>query len=120
MTFRLDRGDWTYSWFTDFIGRQDNNRFYTDLDYNEPQDYFGLSGIYKVYTEAAFIHGLSARWSGDTWTITGGVQNIFDEGVPQVSDIGGITQLSAGNSPVAATGYDVRGRRAFVSVSKTF
>ncbi|MBU1288762.1 MAG: TonB-dependent receptor [Alphaproteobacteria bacterium] len=120
VTFRLDRGDWTYSWFTDFIGRQDNNRFDTDLDYNEPQDYFGLSGIYKVYTEAAFIHGLSARWSGDTWTITGGVQNIFDEGVPQVSDIAGITQLSAGNSPVAATGYDVRGRRAFVSVSKTF
>ncbi|MEQ9434846.1 TonB-dependent receptor [Hyphomonas sp.] len=120
VSLRLDRGDWTYSWFTDFIGRQDNNRFDTDVDYNDPQPYFGLDGIYKVYTEAGFTHGMSVRWTGDSWTITGGIRNIFDEHPPQVSDISGITQLSAGNTPLAATGYDIRGRRAFVNVSKTF
>jgi len=114
---RLDRGDWTYTWFTSFIGRQDDNRFYAD-DYNDPQDYFGLSGLYKSYTEAQWTHGLSARWEGDTWSITGGINNIFDEHPPQVSP--DLVQTSAGNTPVNATGYDFRGRRAFVSVSKTF
>ncbi|WP_439619641.1 TonB-dependent receptor plug domain-containing protein [Hyphomonas sp.] len=113
---RLDRGDWTYTWFTDFIGRQDDNRYFA-ADYNDPQAYFALTGLYKVYTEAQFTHGLSVRWTGDTWTITGGVRNIFDEHPPQVSDI---VQLSAGNTPVNATGYDIRGRRAFVNVSKKF
>ncbi|KCZ93813.1 TonB-dependent receptor plug domain-containing protein [Hyphomonas johnsonii] len=115
-SIRLDRGDWTYTWFTDFIGRQDDNRYYS-ADYNDPQAYFALTGLYKVYTEAQWTHGLSVRWSGDTWTLTGGVRNIFDEHPPQVSDI---VQLSAGNTPLSATGYDVRGRRAFVNVSKKF
>jgi len=113
---RLDRGDWTYSWFTNFVGRQDNNRNFND-DLNEPAAYFGLEGQYKVFTEAQFEHGASVRWTGDTWTITGGIRNIFDEAPPQVSDI---IQTSAGNTPLSATAYDYRGRRAFVSVSKTF
>jgi len=113
---RLDRGDWTYTWFTSFIGRQDDNRYFS-ADYNDPQAYFALTGLYKVYTEAQWTHGLSARWEGDTWSITGGINNIFDEHPPQVSDI---VQTSAGNTPVSATGYDFRGRRAFVSVSKKF
>lgn len=115
-SLRLDRGDWTYTWFTDFIGRQDDNRYFT-ADYNDPQAYFALTGLYKVYTEAQWTHGLSVRWTGDTWTLTGGVRNVFDEHPPQVSDI---VQLSAGNTPLSATGYDVRGRRAFVNISKKF
>lgn len=113
---RLDRGDWTYTWFTDFIGHQDDNRYYS-ADYNDPQAYFALTGRYKVYTEAQWTHGMSVRWTGDTWTLTGGIRNIFDEHPPQVSDL---VQTSAGNTPAAATGYDVRGRRAFVNVSKKF
>jgi iron complex outermembrane receptor protein len=116
-SIRLDRGDWTYTWFTSFIGRQDDNRYYDD-DYNLEQDYFAISGIYKAYTEAQWTHGLSARWKGDTWSITGGINNIFDEHPPQVSS--DLVQVSAGNTPANATGYDFRGRRAFVSVSKTF
>ena len=113
---RLDRGDWTYTWFTDFIGRQDNNR-YESADYNDPQAYFALTGLYKLYTEAQWTHGMSVRWKGDTWTLTGGINNIFDEHPPQVSDL---VQLSAGNTPAAATGYDIYGRRAFVNISKKF
>lgn len=113
---RLDRGDWTYTWFTNYVGRQDNNRNFAN-DLNEPSSYFGLQGLYKVHTEAEFRHGASIRWQGDTLSITGGIRNIFDEQPPQVSDI--IT-TSAGNTPLQGTGYDIRGRRAFVSVSKTF
>ncbi|MCA8893480.1 MAG: TonB-dependent receptor [Hyphomonas sp.] len=115
-SLRLDRGDWTYTWFTDFTGRQDDNRYFA-ADYNDPQNYFGLTGLYKVYTEAQWTHGASVRWQGDTWSITGGISNIFDEHPPQVSDI---VTTSAGNTPLNATAYDLRGRRAFVSVSKTF
>jgi len=114
-SLRLDRGDWTFTWFTDFVGRQDNNRNFS-ADLNEESTYFGLPALYKVYTEAEWRHGLSVRWVSDTWSITGGVINLFGEEPPQVSD-----QLSVtGNTPNFATAYDVRGRRAFVNVSKSF
>ena len=116
-SIRLDRGDFTYTWFTDFIGRQDDNRYFSD-DLNEPQDYFGVPGLYKAYTEAQWEHGASVRWQGDTWTLTGGINNIFDEHPPQVSP--DVVTTSAGNSALNATGYDYRGRRVFVGVSKKF
>ncbi|MBY9067330.1 TonB-dependent receptor [Hyphomonas sp. WL0036] len=115
-SIRLDRGDWTYTWFTDFVGRQDDNRYYA-ADYNEPQNYFGLPGLYTTSTEAVWYHGASVRWQGDSWTFAAGVNNIFDEAPPQVSDI---VTTSAGNTPLNGTAYDVRGRRGFVSVSKSF
>ncbi|OZB16394.1 MAG: hypothetical protein B7X53_09040 [Hyphomonas sp. 34-62-18] len=116
-SIRLDRGDWTYTWFTDYVGRQDDNRYFA-ADYNEPQAYFGLPGLYTTSTEAVFYHGASVRWQGDTWTLAAGVNNIFDEAPPQVSS--SLVTTSAGNTPLLATGYDLRGRRGFVSVSKTF
>ena len=116
MLVTLDRGDFTYSWFTDYVGRQDDNRYFT-ADLNQPDTYFGLPALYDVNTEAQFTHGASVRWQGDTWTLAGGVRNIFDEHPPQVSDI--IT-TSAGNTPLSATAYDVLGRTFFFTVSKTF
>lgn len=115
VSIRLDRGDWTYSWFTDFTGHQDDNRRF-EVDLNDPQDYFGLDGLYDVNTEAEFRHGASLRWEGDTWSFTAGMRNIFDEEPPQVSDV--LTVV--GNTPLNATGYDFRGRRAFFNVSKSF
>lgn len=112
---RLDRGDWTYTWFTDFTGRQDNNRNFA-ADLNDPSSYFGLQGLYDVNTEAEFRHGASVRWAGDTWSVTAGMRNIFDEEPPQVSDV--LTVV--GNTPINGTGYDYRGRRAFLNVSKVF
>ncbi|PKP81804.1 MAG: TonB-dependent receptor [Alphaproteobacteria bacterium HGW-Alphaproteobacteria-18] len=113
---RLDRGDWTFTWFTDFVGRQDANRSFVN-DMSVPQNYNGRPGLYKVYTEATWYHGTSVRWKGDTWSIAAGVNNIFDEHPPAVSDA---ISSTVGNTTVLATGYDLRGRRGFVSVSKTF
>lgn len=115
---RLDRGDWTYQWFASFVGHQDDNRYYS-ADYNDAQTYFGVPGaIYTTSTEATWTHGISARWEGDTWSITGGISNLFDEAPPAVS--GSLVTTSAGNTPLNATAYDIRGRRAFVTISKTF
>ena len=116
-SIRLDRGDWTYTWFTNFVGRQDDNRYFDD-DLNQPVSYFGIPGLYTASTEATWTHGFSVRWQGDTWSITGGVRNVFDEAPPLVSP--DVVTTSAGNTPLSATSYDVRGRRAFVSVSKKF
>ncbi len=116
MLVTLDRGDWTYSWFTDYVGRQDDNRYFA-ADLNEPDTYYGLPALYDVNTEAQFTHGASVRWQGDTWTFAGGVRNIFDEEPPQVSDI---ISLSAGNTPLSATAYDALGRTFFFTVAKTF
>lgn len=112
----LDRGDWTYSWFVDYVGRQDDNRYFT-ADLNQPDTYFGLPALYDVNTEAQFTHGASVRWQGDTWTLAGGVRNLFDEEPPQVSDV---IATSAGNTPLSATAYPVLGRTFFVNISKTF
>lgn len=117
MLVSLDRGDWTYSWFTNYIGRQDNNRRFND-DLNEPSPYFGIPALYDVNTEAQFEHGASVRWQGDTWTFAGGVRNIFDEEPPQVS--AGQVTTSAGNTPLNATAYDVLGRTFFFTISKAF
>ncbi len=114
-SLRLDRGDWTFNWFTDFVGRQDNNRNFAD-DLNLESSYFGLPAVYKVNTEAEWRHGLSVRWMSDTWSVTGGIINVFDEEPPQTSDLISVT----GNTPNFATAYDARGRRAFVNFSKTF
>jgi iron complex outermembrane receptor protein len=114
---RLERGDFTYSWFIDYIGHQDNNRDFV-ADLNLPANYFGLQGLYDVETEAVFYHGASVRWEGDTWTFTAGISNLFDEHPPAVSS-GQVTTVG-GNTPVNATGYDVIGRRGFIEVSKTF
>ncbi len=115
-TVKFERGDWTYTWFTNYMGRQDDNRYFAD-DLNGPSSYFGEAGLYKVYTEAMFTHGASVRWEGETLSLTAGINNLFDEQPPQVSDL---VQTSAGNTAANATGYDYLGRRAFLTVSKTF
>jgi iron complex outermembrane receptor protein len=116
-SIRLDRGDWTYNWFMNFVGSQDDNRYFA-ADTDAAQAYFGRQGLFKASTEATWFHGASIRWTGDTWTIAGGINNIFGEEPPAVSPT--YVGTSAGNVPLNGTSYDLRGRRAFVSISKTF
>jgi iron complex outermembrane receptor protein len=57
------------------------------------------------------------RYRADTWTIRGGVSNVFDTEPPLVSGGEGITQIS--NTPLG-NGYDLDGREFFMSVNKRF
>ena len=116
-SIRLDRGDWTYNWFMNFVGAQDDNRYFA-ADLNAPQPYFGRQGLFKAKTEASWFHGASVRWQGDTLTVAFGINNIFGDEPPAVSPT--YVTTSAGNVPLNGTSYDLRGRRAFMSVSKTF
>ena len=112
----LERSDFTYSFFSDFVGHTSNARFADTPDGIE-EPYFNTIANVDYDAEATWYHGASVRWTGDTWTFTGGIRNLFDEHPAAVSAEAATVR---GNTPLNATQYDLRGRRGFLTVSKTF
>ncbi|MDP3738258.1 MAG: TonB-dependent receptor [Hyphomonadaceae bacterium] len=111
-TVQLRRGDYTYSWFVDYIGETDNEVFFPDT-----LAYFGRTGRIINSTDEWLSHDVSVRWQGDNLTVTGGVSNIFDAQPPVISLNGG-QRLQ--NYALAATQYDLRGRTFFIRAGYTF
>jgi iron complex outermembrane recepter protein len=114
---QLRRGDFTYSWFIDFVGRQSNEKLFT----SDPTGfaYFGDTDTFaKRFLESTVYHGASVRYQTSDVTVIGGFQNIFDERPPAISFNGGSTRL--GNTAINATQYDLFGRTAFVRLSRSF
>lgn len=109
---QLERGDWTYSWFSNFVGHTSNETLADD-----ETTYFGRAATRYVEAEATWYHDASVRWEGDLLSITGGITNIFDEDPPIVSS-GCCTRR--GNVPLVGTQYDLLGRTAFLRVTKEF
>lgn len=112
---RLDSGDFTYSWFIDYIGPTDNEIFFPAL--TNPGGYFGLTGRLLNSTDPWLSHDVSVRWRDDKVSITGGISNVFDAQPPVISDNGG-QRLQ--NYALAATQYDLRGRTFFVRLGYEF
>ncbi|MEM9178727.1 MAG: TonB-dependent receptor [Pseudomonadota bacterium] len=106
----LDRGDFRYSWFMDYIGVTDSSVF-ADSEIT----YQGVSGIADRKAEEVVYHDASVRWTGDSLQITVGVENIFDEAPPTISS--GLQRR--GTVPLSA-GYPLRGRTGFVQLTKVF
>jgi iron complex outermembrane receptor protein len=124
----LRRGDWTAFYGVDAIGRgsdiTDNEGFifanskYADLnngigsaDCDLPNNYCTQ---YKLYTEFYTTHSVSVRYSPGPWNISVGIQNLWDEEPPAA----GVGLFRVGSA--ALNGYDMRGRRASVRVTRTF
>ena len=108
----LKQGDFTYSWFIDYIGPTDNEPFFP-----KDIDYFGRPGRLINSTDPWLAHTVSVRWMGDQLTLTGGIANIFDAQPPVISEGGG-QRLQ--NYMLAATQYDMRGRTFFVRAGYKF
>lgn len=106
----LDRGDFRYAWFMNYFDATDSTVF-ADSEIS----YQGIDGIADRKAEQTLYHDASVRWTGDSLQITAGIQNIFDEHPPIISD--GIQRR--GQVPLSA-GYDLRGRTGFVQITKTF
>ena len=117
-------------WGTDYIGKTSVIKSVNDTI---PEDMLPAGGgqfdqlqlgdtvFAKTETEAMFYHSLSAqlRMDGD-WTFRAGINNIFDEHPPALTNINDSPDLVfAGNSPLVSQ-YDLVGRRAFFNVSKKF
>lgn len=94
---QLRTGDWTYSWFVDYIGEMDHEPFAAaNVTYN------GLPATRINSTEAFFTHDVSVRYRGDNFVVTGGIQNIFEATPPSVT-----TGVSSrfGNTPAFASQF---------------
>ncbi|WP_245863710.1 TonB-dependent receptor domain-containing protein [Caulobacter mirabilis] len=118
LQFRFERGDWTAFWGVDMIGKASEAE---DInDHNNPAG----PGIppttrYKIQTEFTAYHSASVRKKFDTWTVTAGMANIFDEAPPALTTLN-LGQYSTTGYSVLASQYDYFGRRAFLSISKRF
>lgn len=111
-SIQLRSGDYTYSWFVDYIGSSDNEVFFDDL-----QPYFGKTSRIINSIDPWLSHDVSVRWRGDQLTVTGGISNVFNAQPPVISNGGG-QRLQ--NYALAATQYDLRGRTFFVRLGYEF
>ena len=124
----FDHGDWRVFWGVDFIGKTSDTEgfggdvFASSVYANLPA---GISSnncaaannycsYYKQYTEFTAYHAVSVRRRMDDWTFTAGVNNLFDEAAPSQST----GQPRIGTA--AGYNFDLIGRRAFVSIAKTW
>ena len=68
-------------------------------------------------TDAYWTHTASVTWIPRDWEITLGIVNLFDEEPPLLDN--GAPEVQLNNIPLGA-GYDLLGRRAYLSVRKQF
>ena len=68
------------------------------------------------FVSAEWFHDASITYSVDSWAMTMGVKNIFDNEPPLIDR----DFANQRNNAVTSSGYDLIGRRVFVSARKTF
>jgi iron complex outermembrane receptor protein len=116
---RFERGDWTFFWHAEMAQRasDDEEQDSVDLFQGTP-----FEGKFKQYTEFSATHNVSVRYRTADWEIIGGIQNVFDDAPPTASSDGDVTRVFSGSGNALTLGgpYDVLGRRAFLSVTKSF
>ena len=110
MSLRFDRGDWTVFWNADLIGKQSDTEEFGGDVFGSSR--YGTTVYYKQYNEFTAYHAFSVRKRMDDWTFQAGINNVFDERPPAQS----AAQFRIGTA--ALNLYDMRGRRAFVSITK--
>lgn len=109
------RGDWTYNWAAQYIGRASNDELFGN---SSIATYRGIPNtLFKRFAETTIYHNASVRYRSDDWTFTVGLNNIFDEDPPSVST-GATTRR--GSAPLVGTQYDLRGRTVFGIISRRF
>ncbi|KAF1726645.1 TonB-dependent receptor domain-containing protein [Pseudoxanthomonas japonensis] len=112
----LTRGDFTYTWFMDYIGETEN----LDLDPNYRYQVVAPTApnAYRdIWAESRLYHAVSVRYEQPKWSLLLGVRNVFDADPPQVSS-GVATRY--GNVPAFATQYDYYGRTLFARLNYKF
>jgi len=106
LTTNFTQGLWQYTWGIDVVGKQDS------------MEYLGVdeTSIYDFTTGTYITHYGSVRYRNKGWDITAGIRNIFDKEPAQIS---AFAYNRAGNAPLTSA-YDYVGRRAFLTIAKTF
>ncbi|MCH8944033.1 MAG: TonB-dependent receptor [Proteobacteria bacterium] len=121
---RLDYSDWRLSWETNYLSSMDQRPEFVD-DFED-----AINGLSDTcfgppddvlcrdigFAENYFRHAVSLYYFGDTWTLGGGIRNVFDEAPPFVD---GSEVFAINNSPIGV-GYDLQGRSYFFNASYNF
>ncbi|MBO9560987.1 MAG: TonB-dependent receptor [Caulobacter sp.] len=106
----FERGDWTYSWLVNLIGKASDTELQGADVFGSTK--YGKPVYYKQYTEFSTYHTLSVRYKKDDWSATAGVINVFGEEPPAQST----GQFRRGVA--ALNEFDLIGRRLFINLSK--
>lgn len=114
LDLRFDKGDFTYFWNVDMIGKASNTEDFGGDVFGYRSS--GLSAYYKQYTEFTAVHDASIRYRSNDWTFIAGVQDIFDEQPPAISTASAFARIGT----VTTGAYDIRGRRGFIEVQRRF
>ncbi|WP_109259375.1 TonB-dependent receptor domain-containing protein [Hyphobacterium indicum] len=116
----LDRNNWRFTWLAQYIGGgEENNPGATGSTCRQVNPTgTGLinCGTPVYWTEDYITNTLGVSWTPDTWVVNFGIQNVFDVAPPTVDPAG---VFAIGNVPIGI-GHDLRGRRWFLGVRKSF
>ena len=121
---RFDYDDWRLSWETNYLGSVEQqpegiDEFdnaltgISDTCAGPPDDVLCRDiGFAKNYLR----HGVSLYYRGDSWTVGGGIRNIFERQPPFVDT----SEVFAFNNAPVGRGYDLNGRTFFLNAAYNF
>lgn len=108
----LTRGDFTYTWFMDYVDETSN------FDLDPTFTYQGMPNAQRdIWADSRVYHAFSLRYNQPKWSMLVGVRNAFNALPPVVSN-GVATRY--GNVPAFATQYDLYGRTLFARYNYKF
>lgn len=111
---RFDHEDWTFAWATQMYGKtSDVDDAYSGYG-TDTVPYRDQTAYLKRHLEFVAYHDLSVRKKFDTFSVTVGVQNVFDNPPPFYST----SSLNRISNMRLASQYDLIGRRAFFEINK--
>ena len=116
---RANVSDFRFTWVINYIGKVDQD----PLGIDEMDDISGIADTCLGppddvlcrdvgFGDAYWLHSTSLYYYGDTWSIGGGVRNVFDEAPPLVDG----TEITSVNNVPLGYGYDLRGRTFFLNL----
>ncbi|MFC4727664.1 TonB-dependent receptor plug domain-containing protein [Coralloluteibacterium thermophilus] len=112
LMYRID--SWRFRYGLEWVDGMDSYSYYQE---NYPTlDFDPATSMYKIYTPNYFLSSASVQYTGDKWSVTAGVRNLFDKEPPTISQ--GVYN-TVGNA-LLYSGYDFFGRSYFVNLNKSF
>ena len=113
--FAATYGDFRFNWRANYIGAEEDEL--ADLGEYSPCVGLGVLCGPIARTGVHWTHTASLTWAPRDWSITLGVVNVFDKAPPLMDS--DAPEIQVNNVPLGA-GYDVLGRRVFLSVATQF
>ncbi|HSG98237.1 MAG TPA: TonB-dependent receptor [Woeseiaceae bacterium] len=122
--FDVSTGNWIGTWRTRYVSDfekdpEDINASGNDADVDPCATLGGPDDcVEKSFGPSKIYHDLSATYQRDTWAVTLGIKNVFDEMPPLVNQ--NTDEAPSRFNYVVQSAYDLYGRRAFLNLSKSF